>query len=260
MNRRRFFLSLSCFIALAGTFLVTAGVWPFSANFVESPFRTNAQQCTGGGDDEGGGGDCQMQSCCGPIGAECCVFDYTICSCNCSPILIDVQGDGFRLTSASGGVNFDLNADGQAGRIAWTAATDDAWLVLDRNGNGSIDSGRELFGNFTPQTPAPKPNGFLALSEYDKSENGGNGDGAIDQKDAVFSRLQLWQDLNHDGISGQSELHSLPELNVVRLLFNFREARWRDEYGNWFRYRAKVYREKGEGHVRQWAWDVYLVR
>ena len=86
-----------------------------------------------------------------------------------SPIIVDTGRDGYRLTSVKNGVHFDLNADGTPELTAWTRRdSDDAFLAMDRNGNGRIDDGTELFGNHTPayadRTDVTALNGFEALA------------------------------------------------------------------------------------------------
>jgi len=209
----------------------------------------------GGGDsgcgltfDGGGSNPCE----CDPDSPDCV-----------SPILMDVAGNGFQLSSAHAGINFDLRGNGSPLRVAWTTLnSDDAWLALDRNGNGTIDNGQELFGNFTPQPNPPagqERNGFLALAEYDKLANGGNRDGLITPADSIFASLRLWQDRNHNGISELAELFSLQAVGLKTIELDYKVTKKEDEYGNYFRYRAKV-KDGQDGHVSRWAWDVFLVK
>jgi hypothetical protein len=209
-----------------------------------------------------------LGSCSSAFANKCLMYggDYDFETCTCSgcaecggsPILIDVKGDGFRLTGASAGVSFDLEANGLPQRWSWTGDnSDDAWLALDRNSNGTIDDGSELFGNFTHQPISDTPNGFKALAEFDSFARGGNGDGVIDQNDAIYSSLHLWQDSNHNGVSEANELHTLSELGVKTIELDYKLSKKTDEYGNRFQYRAKVKNSKGE-QIGRWAWDVFL--
>jgi hypothetical protein len=176
--------------------------------------------------------------------------------------VIDVSGNGFNLTDAEHGVVFDMFGNGVPRHFGWTSpGSDDAWLVLDRDSNGVVDNGAELFGNVTPQ-PNPPPgqerNGFLALAEYDKTTSGGNRDGIITSADAIFSALRLWQDLNHNGVSEAAELRTLDTFGLTAIELDYKISRKVDANGNLFRYRAKVKDRRG-AQVGRWAWDVFLV-
>ena len=208
-------------------------------------------------------------ACSKPLASKCLMFggDFDFNSCTCggcdvcggSPIVIDVAGNGISLSDATAGVEFDLNANALKEKLSWTlAGSDDAWLALDRNGNGVVDSGAELFGDYTPQPEASNKNGFLALAEFDRAANGGNGDGLIDQQDAVFNSLRLWQDKNHNGVSESDELHTLMSMKIVALELEFKESQRADRYGNQFRYRARV-KDTRDGSAGRWAWDVFLL-
>jgi len=204
--------------------------------------------------------DCQF-SCGCPLSSKppCsgAVCTGTLWSCN-SPILLDPSGEGFSLTNVENGVWFDLAAQGGLQKWSWTASNStNGFLVLDRNGNGIIDDGTELFGSVTPQPPSEFPNGFLALAVFDKPENGGNDDGFIDANDEIYSKLRVWVDKNHDGVSQPDELYSLSALSIARIDLQSEVKPRTDEYGNLFYLRARVWDGKGHRGGR-WAWDVYL--
>jgi hypothetical protein len=200
------------------------------------------------GDDGGGGVDCP--------GCDANPLPWTGGE---SPVVIDVFGNGYDLTSARDGVEFDISPGGRIERTAWTHGfSDDAFLVLDRDGDGLITSGVELFGNHTEQPGSTQPNGFTALGVFDGAEAGGDGDGLITSSDAVFSALRLWTDTNHNGVSEPHELAALAEAGVETIDLDYRIARRQDQHGNVFRYRASV-TFVGRPHSPRWAYDVFFV-
>jgi hypothetical protein len=192
-------------------------------------------------------------------------YDDTNCvcegcaSCGGSPIFVDLGGNGVKFTDAARGVHFDLNSRDDAEQISWFAPGEKAaWLALDRNGNGEIENGRELFGDFTAQPESPTRNGFSALAEFDRVASGGNGDGQIDARDAVYASLLLWDDNNHDGVSQPNELTRIADSPVKTISLDYRSARKRDQYGNELRYRAKV-TAQGGAKLGPYAYDVFLL-
>lgn len=188
-------------------------------------------------------------------------FQTSSRTCWPSPILIDLGGDGFDLSDHSTGVPFDISGFGLPEKISWTTSnSDDAWLVLDRNENGKIDDGTELFGNFTEQPNSSFPNGFIALAELDLSTNGGNSNGRVDDGDTMFRSLRLWRDANHDGLSEPSELSTLASARITGIDLDYHISKRTEKHGNKFQYRAKVYvQSQRGGKVGRWAWDVFLV-
>ena len=173
------------------------------------------------------------------------------CSPQGCPIIISDRENRLELTDFAGGVAFDLNSDGVAEHLSWTSGESEAaFLVLERNGNGSIDDGTELFGNFTDQPASEVPNGFIALAVFDDPANGGNNDGWITADDAIFTSLQLWADANHDGISQPDELTMVSDTPIEGIDLDYHESGREDQHGNRFRYTSKVFRKHIPGVPR----------
>src|SRR5688572_2494580 len=126
----------------------------------------------------------------------------------CSPIVVDTRRDGIELGPAGRGVSFDVNADGFPDHVQWVRPRgDEAFLTLDRNRNGLVDDGSELFGVGTPLLEGgTAPNGFVALAQYDRPLLGGNDDGVISHADAIWPELSMWLDVNADGIATRAEM------------------------------------------------------
>jgi hypothetical protein len=134
------------------------------------------------------------------------------------PLALDLDGDGIETIGVGANpVLFDHNDDGIRTGTGWVLP-DDAWLALDRNGNGTIDSGRELFGVDTVLSGTPgvdavyASTGFEALRTLDA-----NADNVFNNQDAAFTQVRLWRDLNQDGISQANELTTLAAQGIASI-------------------------------------------
>lgn len=164
-------------------------------------------------------------------------FDDSTCPECASPIVLDLDRDGFAFTSTDDPVVFDIDGDGDGELLTWTPKSSrDGFLALDRNGNGTIDSGGELFGNHTLQPKTNDPNGFVALAVFDRIDEGGNGDGRISAEDAVYTELQVWVDENHDGVSQALELMPLEGAGIAAVRLDYHLSKRRDRHGNLLRW------------------------
>jgi hypothetical protein len=162
-----------------------------------------------------------------------CVYKASLIS----PVAIDFSGKGKleHIHVSQTNVNFDLNNDGVAERTGWLGASA-GFVTLDRNGNGKIDNGSELFGNHTVNVNGKlAQNGFEALAALDT-----NKDGLISKQDKQFASLKIWRDSNGNGVSEANELKSFAESGVSELNLNFSVNRAELAQGNAFDLSNKV--------------------
>jgi hypothetical protein len=183
------------------------------------------------------------------------------------PLAIDLDGDGIEtvgIPTTGIPILFDHDADGVKTGTGWLKG-DDAWLVLDRDGNGTIDSGRELFGVDTliskytvggvpTQYIGNATDGFSALRDLDvgngvSAPGPGGYDGIFDAKDVAFSQVRLWRDLNQDGISQANELSSLASAGITAINLTPTASTTNLGYGNSVTGTASVVRNGGNAVV-----------
>jgi hypothetical protein len=151
-------------------------------------------------------------------------------------LVIDLTGNGLRFGGLDQGIVFDVNGYDHIFKLGWPIGRDDGWIVLDRNLNGRIDDGSEMFGNATRLADGTiARNGFYALADLDVS-----GDGYIDASDPGYQQLRVWLDSDRNGNSESGELHSLVSLGVARLSTDYWASMRIDRHGNRFLYRSRA--------------------
>ncbi|MBF0113487.1 MAG: FG-GAP repeat protein, partial [Magnetococcales bacterium] len=159
------------------------------------------------------------------------------------PLVIDLNGNGIHLSAISDSTMFDMNADGVSDRSGWFGQGNGV-LVVDTNHNGQIDGIQEMLsGQFVNDVSTSS---LAALATLDS-----NSDGRIDGSDAAFDQLQVWEDVNQDGISSADELHSLRDLGIAALGLSLDSAAASVNHGNRINGVATV--EFADGHLGSMA-------
>ncbi|QXF35373.1 hypothetical protein CE143_20960 [Photorhabdus luminescens] len=144
-----------------------------------------------------------------------------------TPLIIDLTGDGIITIAENGSIYFDHDNDGIVESSGWIEANN-AFLVWDKNGDGKINNGNELFGNNSILKNGIKSaNGFAALADLDD-----NFDGIFNQNDSLWNSLELWIDANKDGITDNGELYKLSESGISAINLTYKENGFKDINGN----------------------------
>lgn len=190
----------------------------------------------------------------GPTECDTCPRDSceTDPTCNTSPLVLRTAPGGYRMTGLEDPVHFDIDADGERESVGWTVrGSGQGFLAVDRNHNGAIDDGSELFGNHT-RLPDGRTaaNGFDALAPLDS-----DGNGIVDPRDDSWEHLLVWVDADHDGVSNASELSRLDAHAIGWLSYDYHSTKRRDAAGNLFRYQS----EFGLDGTPHPYYDIYLV-
>ncbi|MBX7079042.1 MAG: calcium-binding protein [Nannocystaceae bacterium] len=149
-------------------------------------------------------------------------YSWSEPDCN-TPLVLQFPGESLDFAPAVA-ASFDLSTDGSCMSTDWPSAP---WLAMDRDGDGQIRSGAELFGSATPIASGTASQGFEALSELDS-----NRDGRITAADARFGELVLWSDLDDDRIGAAGELRPIAQAQIVAIDLGFARRASCDAHGN----------------------------
>jgi len=167
-----------------------------------------------------------------------------------TPLVLDLNGDGVKTLGYSSGVKFDLFANGQTVNTGWVSSSD-GLLVMDRNHDGTINSGAELFGSASTLSDGRKAtDGYAALKELDT-----NHDGRVDASDAGFANLQVWVDSNSDGVSQTEELKTLSSLAIDSISTTAQTGVAKDN-GNLLGLTSTYQTTDGQSHAAADVWFV----
>lgn len=162
--------------------------------------------------------------------------------CLGTPLVLTLDEREVRTTGLKDLVSFDIDGDGLSEHTTWISARGrHGFLAMDRNANGLIDGGGELFGIGTDLPDGRKAvHGFEAIGAYDLAAFGGNGDGILSPEDRIWPSLRVWLDLNHDGVSRRPEIKTLDEVNVASVDLAYSDLDWTDAHGNRHLYEGRV--------------------
>ncbi len=165
-----------------------------------------------------------------------------------TPLVLDLDGNGVQTLNVAAGVQFDIKASGAKVNTGWVGSGD-GLLALDRNGDGKINDGSELFGSAVTLADGSKAaNGYQALAALDS-----NGDGKIDAKDGAFAELKVWVDSNADGISQAAELTTLAQRGIASLDLAA-QKNGAINNGNWVGLSSSYETVDGQSHTMADVW------
>ncbi len=165
-----------------------------------------------------------------------------------SPIVLDLNGNGISTVNVASGVQFDLDATGEKLTTGWITAGD-GLLALDRNQDGVINDGSELFGTATTLANGERAsNGYVAMQELDSNQ-----DGFLSRDDTAWKNLRLWVDSNSDGVSQTDEIKTLDDFGIIRLALDASTSTDTDN-GNLIGLRSSYQTLDGQMHQMADVW------